>query len=198
MPCACAVAKTQTQVQSSPKGKRRGRRGKRKLPVDQEEEEEEGEGSVEAMEMTGSGPVLSSADTKTLNVRLKGLLQVSQCQSVSCGKCVLKMCVESEYFGEYCVQVHNQGTLTQSPTPLPLSLPSACKSPFSQSFHDFFPSPNGTFPSHCPSLYPSSPFLSWSSPAPPPSPSICSLWRPVCVRYRCRHKRPHATTSYLL
>lgn len=119
----------QTQVQSSPKGKRRGRRGKRKLPVDQEEEEEEGEGSVEAMEMTGSGPVLSSADTKTLNVRLKGLLQVSQCQSVSCGKCVLKMCVESEYFGEYCIQVHNQGTLTQSPTPrlspflLPANLP---------------------------------------------------------------------------
>ena len=69
------------------------------------------------MEMTNSGPVLSSADTKTLNVRLKGLLQVSQCQSVSCGKCVLKMCVESEYFGEYCVQVHNQDTLTQSPTP---------------------------------------------------------------------------------
>jgi len=74
----CAVAKTQAQVQSSPKGKRRGRRGKRKLPVDQEEEEE-GERSVEAMEMTGSGPILSNADTKTLNVRLKGLLQVSQC-----------------------------------------------------------------------------------------------------------------------
>lgn len=84
----CAVAKTQPQVQSSPKGKRKGRRGKRKLPVDQEEEEEEGERSMEAMEMTNSDPVLSSVDAKTLNVRLKGLLQVSQCR----GKCVLKIC----------------------------------------------------------------------------------------------------------
>ena len=71
----CAPAKA--QVSRSPKGKRKGRRAKRKLSMEQEEEEEEGDVSVEAMEMTGGSPLLSSADMKTVNARLKGLLQVS-------------------------------------------------------------------------------------------------------------------------
>ena len=43
----------------------------------EEEEEEEGEGSVETMEMTNTGSMLSSTDAERVNVGLKALLQVS-------------------------------------------------------------------------------------------------------------------------
>lgn len=48
----------------------------------EEEEEEEGDATVEAMDVSDASPILSGSDSRTVNVRLKELLQVSGCQGI--------------------------------------------------------------------------------------------------------------------
>ena len=97
---------------------------------------------------------------------------------MSCGKCVLKMCVESilvNNVSKYTIWAHS---LNHSPHCLsPFLLPP--NSPFSQSFYDFFPSPNVTFLSLPLPL--SLPF-----PPPPPLPLLvlhpCPSSYPICLQ----------------